>query len=222
MKINISLAAVDKVAQAKNKIADLKAELVAAKKAKSPKALKIELQIKKLTMQLATIKEKAKETTKKTTAKENSATVREKTGGAVDLKQYRKYDPLIMKGKKWFAELNDGTAFPPKIEGFWRSNFKTIKGYPWPVPMSVPGYNRAAFVKALQAAQLKASTGTGGRGLSPHRWTGEGNFNSEYMYKGWKFPGGYITYIRQGVPPSRAFYKLITGEDNPNLPTYGR
>ena len=57
-----------------------------------------------------------------------------------------------MKGKKWFNELNEGCSFPENIEGYWRRNVDRISeddSLPFPIAMSVPGYNRRTFYNQL-------------------------------------------------------------------------
>lgn len=131
------------------------------------------------------------------------------------------YDPRTMKGKKWDNLINAGSRFPALKEGYWRAHLRRTPSdsMPFPVKASVSGYNKKEFVAALEAKQAPMKLRTF-RGYSPHRWSGLNNHNGEYTDRttGWNWPQGYITYVQQGVLPSRAFYKYIMGRDNPSLP----
>lgn len=140
--------------------------------------------------------------------------------GSTNPKDYAYFDPKVMKGEEWFKRINGKSKKLPNIEGYWRSTFKTNGGLPFPVPMAVEGYSKGEFLKALRAKQ-RAAKHTGYHGYSPHRWTNSPNMSGEYKLGKWAWPEGYETYVKAGVPPSRAFYKFITGNTNSKLPTYG-
>lgn len=135
-----------------------------------------------------------------------------------------------------FDRVNGESAFPDHIEGYWRqavwpdkdklsSNYdRKVASYPWPVVFDVEGYNKDEFVgKLVMLKQLDPNANVVNyRGFSVHRITGAVNGIGEYVLYGWTWPTGYMAYLSMGVPPSRAFYKWVTGEDLPALPSYGR
>lgn len=129
-----------------------------------------------------------------------------------------------------YERLNAGCRFPDKIEGYWRQDkdasdigIKERLHLPWPVPFEVEGYNMEEFIGRLVMKQMDSRIKVERyRGISMHRLTGNHNGNSEFELEGWKWPTGYVAYLTMGVPPSRAFYKFVTHEDLPTLPTYGR
>ena len=131
------------------------------------------------------------------------------------------YDPTTMKGAKAFAEINGSSKLPPKVEGYWRQSLKEKSDLPFPIVYKPTGYNKTEFLAKLEKVQERANTQSY-RGWSSNRWTGESNGSREFEYKGWKWPEGLITYLKAGVPPSQAFYKLITGKALDSLPTYNR
>lgn len=219
-----------KVERAKNKVEKLKGQLADARE-----------ELKEAREELKQSKANEKLGDKKPTAKPKpdqkpkpAATIEVNTDGkkeAFKKTRYKKFNPT-MKGKKWFNELNEGCSFPENIEGYWRDNVdRTSEGdsLPFPIAMPVPGYDRRTFYNQLmdfEDTNTRAS-GRSGRGRSPDRWTGElipgaGELVPRRGAKKFSWPIAYSSYIKRGVPPSRAFYKFITGEDNPNLPTYGR
>jgi len=128
--------------------------------------------------------------------------------------------------KGLFFELNDDTSFP-KISnkgvnfqtfGFWRPT--PSKGAtPFPVAMKVPGYSKTDFVKRLKAKEARASKWPE-RGFSPNRWDGTKNGIQTYYSASAKllWPEGTMTYLKAGVPPSRAFYKFVMGKELAALP----
>jgi hypothetical protein len=138
-----------------------------------------------------------------------------------------------------FHELNDNSKFPYKVEGYWRSmavippkddlpganmrHYVNMQGaeFPWPVPVTPTGFDQDAFLIKLMALESTLKP-LRYRGISRNRLTGESNGCAEYEYADWKWPEGYKEYIKNGVPPSRAFYNFVMGEDLDTLPTYGR
>lgn len=134
--------------------------------------------------------------------------------------------------EQWMA-ANEHSAFPPNIEGYWRTTLEVKpppnifvqeqKALPFPVVYQPEGYDKVLFVVLLREMEKSPFTkSVAYRGISMNRLTGEMNGNREYERGGWKWPQGYINYMELDVPPSRAFYKFITTLDCPSLPTYGR
>ena len=140
-----------------------------------------------------------------------------------------------------FIELNTGHYFPDGIEGYWRPGKELpsayhgelynkpflywqqnkIWQYPFPVVYEPEGYDKNLFLIFLRELQESPYTKkVPYRGYSKNRLTGESNGNVEYERDDWKWPQGYINYIEAGVPPSRAFYKFVTGLDCRELPPY--
>ena len=132
-------------------------------------------------------------------------------------------------------------TFPFHVEGYWRQREKMVEHVgpgqhvanfidrqdaelPWPYIWHIPEFDIQLFINKLADIEDVAEVSRY-RGFSICRITGENRGNCEYKYKGWKWPGGLIEYIRLGVPPSRAFYAFIM--DVPQnecewLPTYNR
>lgn len=142
-----------------------------------------------------------------------------------------------MNDRERYTEFNAASAFPEKVEGYWRvsgvltteprSSYEAEQAkYPWPVPFQTPpeGYDQDYFLDRLLALEAHEETKVVAyRGSSPHRLDdGKNNGNSEFERDGWHWPAGYRNYIKLGVPPSRAFYQFVTGNDLDTLPTYGR
>lgn len=145
-----------------------------------------------------------------------------KTAGPIDLKDHPKFNRKLMQGPEWFATINGNSVRRAKVEGYWRPSFnKGLSSLPFPVIMTVKGYNKTAFVNRLQVLQRQAKK-TIARGDAPNRWTGGSSGAAEYALDGWRWPGGLSYYLSAGVPPSRAFYKFVMGKDLLSLPTYGR
>lgn len=148
------------------------------------------------------------------------------------LAPYKAFDLKLMRGKEWNdifngnSEVSYNPATKTYMEGFWRTakEWKKLDLYqPFPIPFTPRNFNRKNFVAALQVIEKKAQTRKS-KGTSPHRWTGKPNGDAQHQYtvKGVTFiwPEGYINYIKAGVPPTREFYKFVTGKDLPSLPSY--
>lgn len=139
-------------------------------------------------------------------------------------------------------ERNNGDSkFPYHVEGYWRRRELMVEHtgpgrhtatfldrqdaeLPWPYIFQIPQYDKQEFINKLADIEDVAEQERY-RGFSICRITGENRGNCEYKYKGWKWPGGLIEYIRLGVPPSRAFYAFIMGCSQSEcewLPTYNR
>lgn len=117
---------------------------------------------------------------------------------------------------------NDGCYFPPNIEGYWRLKpIKDQSGLPFPKinTLSVKDYSQEDFISALEKVESKAQV-LRFKGMSNCRLTGEWNGSTEYSYKNWNWPSGYINYIKKGVLPSREFFFFVTGQDNENLTSF--
>ena len=126
------------------------------------------------------------------------------------------------EGEQIFSTMNAGCRFPEFKEGNWR---RTLQPYdsslPWPVAIEVAGYDKFAFIGRLYLVQRNIKP-TLYRGLTANLWTGKVEGMSTYSDGVWEWPGDFISYLEFGVPPSRAFYKHITGTDLESLPEYGR
>lgn len=219
-----------KVERAKNKVEKLKGQLADAREAlkEAREELKQAKADEKLAGKKPTTKPKPTQKPKPASTVEVNADGRK---APFKKTRYKKFNPS-MKGKKWFNELNEGCSFPENVEGYWRNSVDRASeddSLPFPIAMPVAGYNRRTFYSQLMDYEdVNARiSGRAGRGRSPDRWTGElipgaGELVSRKDGKRFSWPIAYSTYVKRGVPPSRAFYKFITGEDNPNLPTYGR
>jgi hypothetical protein len=135
-----------------------------------------------------------------------------------------------------FVEVNGEHAFPIGIEGYWRPGRDIPEGEdwssdtkratwhcPWPVIYEPEGYEHDRFIVLLKEMEASPfTTSIQYRGFSLHRLTGEINGSREFERDGWKWPEGYLNYIKMGVPPSRAFYRFVTSIDLYSLPKYGR
>lgn len=134
-----------------------------------------------------------------------------------------------------FLSLNANSHFPNNIEGYWRPAMMKPEDiemgregqmksweYPWPVIFSPEGFNKVLFIEKLEAMERSENTSkTLYRGISPHRLLqNQMNGNAEFENGGWRWPQGYKSYIELGVPPSRAFYKFVTGIECESLPKY--
>ena len=143
-------------------------------------------------------------------------------GNSTAKSQATGFKPKEMQGQEWFDKINGKSKALATTEGYWRQRFdKEASSLPFPVPLKVPGYSWSEFKNALAKAQTQAKLETS-KGTSPNRWAGSENGAKEYSLGKWRWPAGVTYYFSRGVPPSRAFYKFITGKDNPKLPTYGR
>lgn len=119
--------------------------------------------------------------------------------------------------KQLFQELNSGKVFPKNVFGYWRPGVKKSGRLPFPVALQVRGYDKEKFIKKLKSVQ-SSSKKTVYKGTAPNRWTGGNAGASEYSKDGWRWPVAALTYIKAGVPPSKAFYKFITGRSLASLP----
>ncbi len=124
-----------------------------------------------------------------------------------------------------YNKLNADSKALPNVEGYWRKKEIDNDPLPWPVSFEVQGYDADYFIQALTEIEGKESCKrVVYRGISQHRWNGAATpmGNCEFEYEGWRWPGGFKSYLALNVPPSQAFYKFITGKELHTLPTYGR
>lgn len=121
-------------------------------------------------------------------------------------------------GLEVFEAVNAKCKFPRKVFGYWRRDIdkSSVDTLPFPVKMPVE-YDKRAFLSKLRDAQRNARLDAY-KGTSKHRWTGKCAGCKEYSLDGWKWPEAAITYIKSGVPPSKAFYKFIMGTELATLP----
>jgi len=149
---------------------------------------------------------------------------------------------LSYSGLRNFHNANEKSKFPEKVEGYWRQhdviptytgekcnmkNFIARDGseYPWPVVWEIPEFDKQLFIDHLADTEDNLAEVKKYRGFSICRLTGANRGCNEYEYGGWRWPGGFIEYVRMGVPPSRAFYAFIMQVEEENckyLPTYNR
>lgn len=117
-------------------------------------------------------------------------------------------------------KLNAKSKQLDKVFGYWRvKHDKELAKLPFPVAVDVPGYDKAAFIKRLNAF-LKEAKKLTNKGSSSNRWTGSANGASEYKHpSGWSIPDGALYYLQRGVPPTQEFYKAVTGRTNSKLPS---
>lgn len=130
----------------------------------------------------------------------------------------------LFKGEAHHSDLNFGTELPRGVEGYWRkTSEKNIENYPFvlpfPVSYDIEGYDKNAFVNALDKLENQTEIKST-KNPALHRWTGRPNGRLEYQSQEWRWPSGYIEYIKAGVPPSRNFYRYVMKADLTNLPEY--
>lgn len=220
MKVIISTSAIDIKAKS--------AELAAMKKdraGKEKEIARLDRERQSLTVKIAKLSAiitRAKE--KGETSAPASTSPAPKVSGVLSPAEMKKtpFNHKAMSGKEWFAAINGKSKAMSKVDGYWREKYSTqLSGLPFPVIMSVPGYNKTEFLAALAKAEKSASS-IPQKGFSPHRWTGRSNGGNEFNLGGWRWPQGYRTYLSAGVPPSAKFYEFIMGKTCKRLPTYGR
>lgn len=164
----------------------------------------------------------------------------------IETPEFKELMPKINLTKQWedHQRLNSDSRFPHRVEGYWRNsevpptkaepgksmefyNESQTSSYPWPVVINLPGFDVQDFINHLADVEDDLAKEKRYRGFSICRLTGVNRGCAEYEYEGWKWPGGYLEYIRLGVLPSRAFYKFIMGDKAKTrmvflLPTYNR
>lgn len=98
------------------------------------------------------------------------------------------------------------------IEGYWNNKANSYPQYPLPVHREKPYFGKSVVLKRLSAAQDQAEV-IRYRGWSTCRCCGENLGNEEYVFDGWRWPGGFEHYVRiHNVKPSNqfmAFLKLV-------------
>ncbi|MNQ80700.1 hypothetical protein D3C85_956910 [compost metagenome] len=133
-----------------------------------------------------------------------------------------KIQAQIPEGLHVYNKMNKDCFWDEKRAGFWRMSMvipTSGKKLPYPVVTTCFGYKKAEFIFLLEELQAKVKPHVF-RGFAPNRWTGEFNGCAEFRVDGWHWPEGYITYLKEGVLPSRSFYQFVTGKDLKGLPTY--
>ncbi len=93
-----------------------------------------------------------------------------------------------------------------KLEGFWFS--KQEPGLPKPIPK--PGWSKKKqFLDALDLLESKTEA-IAYRGFSTCRLCGIPNGCQEFERQGWKWPNGYLHYVRDhDVRPSKEFQEFV-------------
>lgn len=127
-------------------------------------------------------------------------------------------------GQEVQDNLNPKARILAKVltEGFWRETpEQEIKSrLPFPVAYEVKGYNKQAFIVALDKKEGNVQIHSRSK-QAVHRWTKRPNGSLEYVSDmNWRWPQGYMEYIKAGVPPSRQFYAYIMNKDLETLPDY--
>lgn len=133
----------------------------------------------------------------------------------------KEFNPDIIKGSRYFHEFNGDSKFPDFVEGYWRTSLDVKDELPFPIPWAVKGFNKTEFLIALREVQESAKLERY-RGLSLNRWTRKAAGSAEYTKDGWTWPYAYGWYVERGVPPSKEFFRFITGKTCESLPSYGR
>lgn len=94
-------------------------------------------------------------------------------------------------------------------EGFWHSKYEPQ--YPKPVENKKPWQGHLAFIKRLEEIQHKANIFRF-KGFSTCRICKNSNGSDEYQYKNWRWPSGYMHYIKEhNIIPSDEFFKFVMG-----------
>lgn len=113
--------------------------------------------------------------------------------------------------------LNKGckAAQTPKTFGWWRDKLDIKGGAIYPVALEVKGYDRTLFYKKLHALQGSLDL-VNMRSVVKNPW----GVSNEGFYKsgGWTWPASVLEMVAKGVPPSKAFYKMVMGKACPSLP----
>lgn len=151
------------------------------------------------------------------------------------------FNVIYQEGHLNHQRNNGDSKFPEKVEGYWRNRETLIEhsgpgrhtatfldkqnaDLPWPYIWQIPVFPKQEFINRLADLEDVAEKKLY-RGFSICRITGVNRGNAEYEHKGWKWPAGFIEYVRLGVPPSRAFYSFVMGVPESEcewLPTYNR
>lgn len=93
-------------------------------------------------------------------------------------------------------------------EGYWYSQQEPQ--LPKPVAQAWPG--KMLWLQKLIRAEKKAES-VAYKGMSTCRMCNQDNGHTEYAYKGWQWPSGYLHYIQEhNVRPSLAFEEFIARE----------
>lgn len=114
--------------------------------------------------------------------------------------------------------LNARSKSMVKVFGYWRATPSKGKGtLPFPVAFPVKGYSWIKFKPKL-SSWLKGARKTEYKGTALNRWSGRNAGATEYSRNGWRVPAGVIPYLSAGVPPTKEFYKEVTGRTLASLP----
>ena len=138
---------------------------------------------------------------------------------------YVKVEPPVLPSRSTYAQqkekfdvLNRYSAFPEKVEGYWRQNEQIDSigkqgetPLPWPVVIDLVEFDKQEFINNLADLEDDKAEENRYRGISMCRLQKVSRGNVEYRFQGWRWPGGLIDYIRMGVLPSRAFYQFVMG-----------
>lgn len=96
-----------------------------------------------------------------------------------------------------------------KQEGFWYSEYE--KQYPMPVPFVGEWEGKKEFLAKLKETE-KNTNKAYYKGWSTCRLCKCHNGSFSHQYKSWKWPEGFIHYVRDhNVKPSDEFIKFIMG-----------
>jgi hypothetical protein len=157
-----------------------------------------------------------------TTIGTSSPRIRSAMGLSPSETKTREKKPKTYAGQDTYDSLNADCEAPEKTAGFWREKpgvFGRGTQLPFPVALKLKSFDAQAFLVKLASVESKA-TSAPYKGWSTHRWDGSRNGSSDFKYKGWKWPSGYSTYIKQGVLPSASFFKFIMGYELEGLPPF--
>lgn len=157
-----------------------------------------------------------------TTIGTSSPRIRSAMGLSPSETKTREKKPKTYAGQDTYDSLNGDCEAPEKTAGFWREKpgvFGRGTQLPFPVALKLKLFDAQAFLVKLASVESKAASAPY-KGWSTHRWDGSRNGSSDFKYKGWKWPSGYSTYIKQGVLPSASFFKFIMGYELEGLPPF--
>lgn len=98
-------------------------------------------------------------------------------------------------------------------EGFWTASMMLKGKLPFPVPYNNVWPGKHKFLRALKKIQNVAEVNHY-RGWSTCRICSKHNGSTEYEYKGWVWPEGFMHYVStHNVRPSLAFQEFIINKE---------